>query len=102
VPVPLRWASIRAKGRNHFIFRTGVFGYGGAMFAMLVLFPVLSGRGATPALYIVAMLLVFAAGGWAWATFTWFMSEKSFANISRSKPNQSLNTDAPKDSALVS
>ena len=75
------WAKLRAKGRSHFVYVNGVLGWGGSMFAIMALGPVLSGTAVPSATYFAGAFLRWAIAGYIFGVWVWRMSEKRFQQI---------------------
>ena len=77
-----KWESRRAKGKNHFVSRYGVLGWGlgfAAVFNALQYWTGLSRRFFPDALIVLVLALV---GGYAWGQFMWYWMERLYSKTS--------------------
>lgn len=88
-----RWRRIRAKGRRHFVLRSGVAVFGGVMSLVMSLLYLLSwftqpllwhNRSPVALAYGIARIVaVSLAGGFLWAVATWWLTERLWGKYLR-------------------
>lgn len=77
------WAHLRAKGAWHFILDRGIFRFGGFMFVMLAVAPVLANARPTYPGYWLVNGLVCTFVGALFGGVIWYLSEKQYRKGTR-------------------
>ncbi len=73
-----RWATLRGKGKKHFVLMNGVVGWGLPMFGIMGLGPVLSGHIHPRPGYFIETVVVWGAAGLFFGVSTWCWCERLF------------------------
>jgi len=84
-----KWATVRKKGRWHFILYRGVLIWGGLMFLLMCASPVFFGfphSAASTPWYRTWNVILWAVAGFAFGFATWTCSEKMYT---RAEGNES-------------
>ena len=74
-----RWAVARARGRWHYVFMSGVFGWGVPMFFVMT-FVVSKPPHLSPGL-LAGLAALWATGGLGFGVTVWFFSERRYKRL---------------------
>lgn len=89
-----RWKKVRLKGKTHFIWFRGVFGWGLCMFLFSTTFYYIQRLGFSlptsenfPYNILIINVVICPIAGYIWGAWTWSLTEKSYQNYLEEKSN---------------